>query len=144
LRGHLWLTAKGTGTATPPSNGRVMATPERDVPHEFYEAVGYRALGGRLVRLDMLERFAHEARKLAHQGPFAATPALGAMLGGTLADTGAILEALGYRATAGEAGTTFAPSHRMRRQHHKRERARERPTDLHSPFAALRRMQPAE
>jgi len=140
LRGQLWLTASGAGRVAPPPAGRVMIVPERDVPAGYYEAVGYRALGGRLVRLDMLERFAAEARALGRGGPFTAQPKLGALLGATAAETGAILEALGYRATAGEAGVTYTAQPRSRR----RPRRGGQPADSDSPFAALRRVQPAE
>jgi ATP-dependent RNA helicase SUPV3L1/SUV3 len=136
----LWLTASGAGRVAPPPAGRVMIVPERDVPAGYYEAVGYRALGGRLVRLDMLERFAAAARALGRGGPFTAQPKLGALRGATAAETGAILEALGYRATPGEAGVTYSAQPRTRRG----PRRGARPSDSDSPFAALRRMQPAE
>jgi ATP-dependent RNA helicase SUPV3L1/SUV3 len=140
LRGQLWLAASGTGPVAPPPAGRVMLAPERDVPPGYYEALGYRALGGKLVRLDMLERFAAEARALARAGTLGASPKLGALLGATAAETGAMLEGLGYKAVAGEAGTTYAADPRARR----RTRARKPMPDLDSPFAPLLRIQPAE
>ena len=140
LRGRLWVAAQGLDRMPPPPAGRVMLTAEPGVPIGYYEAMGYRALGGKLVRLDMLERFAVEARALARQGPFAPPAKLGALLGGTVADIGAILEALGYRGSTGDSGTVFAAARRPGRK----RPAPRRPRDLDSPFAALRRMQPAE
>jgi len=118
----------------------VLLAPERDVPAEYYEAVGYRALGGCLIRIDMLERFAAQVRALARHGPFAAPPALGALLGATAAETGAMLEALGLRATVDEGGTVYASAPRRGRGKPRRSG----PPVPDSPFAALRRQLPAQ
>ena len=144
LRGLLWAAAAGFGRALAPPSGRVMLTPEAGVPAGYYEAIGYRALAGRVIRLDMLERFAFDARTLARQGAFIPPAALGALLGATLAETGAVLEALGFRPQPGESGTTYAAAPRRdrgKRRRHDAQRPEKPRAD--SPFAALRRLQPA-
>ncbi len=141
LRGILWAAFHGVGRVPAPPFGRVLVVPEGDVPPGYYEAIGYRALGGTLVRLDMLERFAFDARALARSGAFTPSPALGALLGATRAETAALLEALGYRPVQTETGIVFAAPQGQGRRGRKRRPDRREPPD--SPFAALRRMQPA-
>ncbi len=142
-RGLLWAAANGKTLAIAPPNGRVMLTAEGGTPPAYYEAIGYRALGARMVRLDMLERFAFEARTLARQGPFAPPGTLGALLGATIAETGAILIALGFRAATNETGTVYtATPRRERLKKQAKAKHRDQPRDPDSPFAALRRLQP--
>jgi ATP-dependent RNA helicase SUPV3L1/SUV3 len=142
-RGLLWAAGSGLAMSMAPPDGRAMLAPEAGAPDGYYEAIGYRALGGRMIRLDMLERFAFEARNLARQGPFAPPGALGALLGATLAETGAILVALGFRPAATETGTVYtATPRRERLRQAEKAKRRGRKRDPDSPFAALRRLQP--
>ncbi len=146
LRGLLWIAAFSPGRAIVPPSGRVMLVPEPEAPPGYYEAIGYRALAGRLIRLDMLERFAFEARTLARQGAFTPPANLGALLGATLAETGAILEALGFRARAGANGTTYQAGPRKgpgKGRHAGKAAQRKEGARADSPFAALKRLQPA-
>ena len=142
-RGLLWAAAQGVTLTIAAPNGRVMVSAEGDTPPAYYEAIGYRALGQRMIRLDMLERFAFEARTLARQGPFAPPGTLGALLGATAAEAGAVLVALGFKATTNDAGTLYAAMPRRERaKKHAQAKQRAEKRDPDSPFAALRRLQP--
>ncbi len=135
LRAALWCCHAGSPPLPPPQAGRVWVP--ATLPEAFYEAVGYRPLAGLAIRVDMLERFAADARALAREGPFQATPALDAVLG---TPAGRILEALGYQARPHpELGVTYQP----RRRPPARPRRR-RPASETSPFAVLRARVPKE
>ncbi|HEY1723680.1 MAG TPA: helicase-related protein [Magnetospirillaceae bacterium] len=141
-RGLLWAAAQNITLSLAPPNGRVMMTAEAGASPAYYEAIGYRALGERMIRLDMLERFAFEARTLARQGPFAPPGNLGALLGATAAEAGTILLALGFKATTNETGTTYAAiprRDRLKKQAKAKQHAEKRNPD--SPFAALKQLQ---
>jgi ATP-dependent RNA helicase SUPV3L1/SUV3 len=137
LRTVLWTTHAGVAPLAPPPQGRISIAARSDVPPDFYEAVGFRLFGQRAVRVDMLERFAAECRKLARHGPFAASPALLALLGAPPEDAAAVLEALGFKAQAGDPGPVYVPAGR---RPPKTGAGRRRSAAEASPFAALRRM----
>jgi ATP-dependent RNA helicase SUPV3L1/SUV3 len=124
LRALLWGVWSGHPHPDPPG-GRVseLATAEP----EFYAAVGYRVVGGRAIRVDMLERFAAEARRLARAGAFPPAP-LASLLGCRPEEAAAVLDALGFR----RQGDTFLPGRRPPPPR-RRERAH-----ADSPFAVLR------
>ena len=62
----------------------------------FYAACGYEPVGPRLLRADVLDRFAAEARRAAGGGPFRPDPASAAALGCPPAEVAGVLRALGY------------------------------------------------
>jgi len=139
LRGLLWTIRHGLTPLPAPPPGRISLVPPEGVPTGYYAAIGYRLLAGRALRVDMLERFAAEARALARHAPFIAPPALLGLVSAPPAEARAMLEALGYRATPGETGLTYRPI---------RKRPVAAPAPHHapnaaSPFAALRRLTPA-
>ena len=138
LRALLWTTHAGRPALTPPPPGRVSLAVDPEVDAGFYEAIGFRRLGNRAVRVDMLERFAAEARRLARSGPFVLPPALLSLLGANLDEAREILLALGYQARSGDQGVTFAAG---RRRADRPRRPRSDGTEA-SPFAALRRSVP--
>ncbi len=140
LRALLWTTHAGLAPIAAPPPGRVSLPVDTEAPAAFYEAVGFRRLSGRAVRVDMLERFAAEARKLARQGSFTVPPALLSLLGVPPQDAKTVLEALGYRAVDGEQGTIFAAG---RRRWPGARPGRHKGDNDASPFAALRRRAPA-
>jgi ATP-dependent RNA helicase SUPV3L1/SUV3 len=130
MRAILW--AAHAGLPPPPvPGGRVSVAVAG--PAGFYEAVGYRVLGAVAVRVDMLERFAAEARTQAraHQQGFAATGTLTAPLGLKPEDAAGVLAALGYRQVTVEERVLWragrVPVVRRDRPRHD------------SPFAVLRR-----
>lgn len=135
LRALLWCIHQGTPVLPPPPPGSVSVPLGADTPPAFFEAIGFRPLGGRAVRLDMLERFAAEARHLARQGPFTVVPPLASRLNLSPGDTGALLVALGYRA---EAGGADGPLYRTASRHGPGQRHRRSTNKADaSPFAAL-------
>ena len=74
LRGLLWALASGQPSAPVPKGNAAPRDPA--ISAAAYEAMGYRVLGSRVLRLDRVERLAARARALARQGAFAALPEL--------------------------------------------------------------------
>jgi ATP-dependent RNA helicase SUPV3L1/SUV3 len=110
---------------------------------EFYNAIGYRIVGPRALRVDQLERLAAALRRLARQGPFTPSPDLASLAGCRQAELPEILTALGYRAVADEAGTTFVPGKRRRPRAERKSglgRGWPRGDETDSPFAKLREL----
>jgi ATP-dependent RNA helicase SUPV3L1/SUV3 len=72
LRALLWNlhnSTPGAFHASPPA-GRVAIDAVEGVPDEFWLAIGYRRLGGRVMRVDMVERVAFLVRNAAREGKF--------------------------------------------------------------------------
>jgi ATP-dependent RNA helicase SUPV3L1/SUV3 len=113
VRAILWCIHRNHPPIPLPPAGRVSVPASASAA--FYEAIGYRRLGGLAIRLDMLERFAAELRKLARQGPVTAPAEWRQALGISSEDLDRLIEALGRKP---------------------RKRPAKEPTD--SPFAALR------
>ncbi len=71
LRGLLFSLANGAFyEGAPPPAGRVAIDTIADVPDAYWLAVGYRRLGQRVMRVDMVERVAMLVRVAARQGQF--------------------------------------------------------------------------
>ena len=66
---NLWHGTEGVFHAPPPA-GRVAVDAVEGVTDGFWLAVGYRRLGGRVMRVDMVERVALVVRNLAREGQF--------------------------------------------------------------------------
>ncbi len=85
----------------PPKAGLVSLPAERDLPHAYYYASGYRPSGARAVRIDMLERLAGQIRAQRDAGGlaggFEATQQLMSLVGCSGEDFESILTSLGYR-----------------------------------------------
>ena len=93
LRALLWnlyLNDSGTFHAPPPA-GRVTIDSVENVPDEFWLAVGYRRLGGRVMRVDMVERVALLVRTAAREGQFKITEDMLSLAGATREQMGAML-----------------------------------------------------
>ena len=105
--------------------GRTSIVTDHAFERNFYRLAGFRFLGKRAVRIDILERLADLIRPLLQWKPgaatrpegaydgrrFIATPAMLSILGATADDMEEILKGLGYRAdsvTADEAATHLA------------------------------------
>jgi ATP-dependent RNA helicase SUPV3L1/SUV3 len=131
FRALLWCVHRGHAFAAPPPPGRVSIAAAQSAA--FYEAIGYRVLGGLAIRLDMVERFAAELRKLARQGPIAPPPAWRQQLGISGEDLNKVITALGYAASRDGELVSFQPQ--------RRPRVKPAPDNRDSPFAALRRRQ---
>jgi ATP-dependent RNA helicase SUPV3L1/SUV3 len=147
LRGLLWIAAHRDGPVPvlPPA-GRVSVPLASDVPGAFYAACGYRPIGDTGYRIDMLERFAAEARRLAREKVAVFPPAVLSLLGITQEAGVQVLKALGFKAHVNEAGLAFT----LRRRtpaHVKAKRLAEKkapdPALVDSPFAKLRDLIPS-
>ncbi|MCI5075154.1 helicase-related protein [Oricola sp.] len=93
------------------STGRTSLVPDPEFDTAFYKLAGYRHLGSRAVRVDILERLADLIRPAlqfreggnalpegaAGGGRFFVTPAMMSILGATADDMEAVLGSLGYR-----------------------------------------------
>jgi ATP-dependent RNA helicase SUPV3L1/SUV3 len=147
LRGLLWIAAQRDALehipALPPV-GRVSVPLSQRVPESFYVACGYRPIGETGFRIDMLERFAAEARRLARAKTPGLPPAILSLLGINSEAGVMVLKNLGFKAKINETGLVFS----LRRRtpaHIKAERLAERavnaPSD--SPFAKLKELIPS-
>jgi ATP-dependent RNA helicase SUPV3L1/SUV3 len=126
----------------PPPAGRLSVRLDPALPAAYYEAIGYLPRGRLAVRVDRLELFALEARRLAREGPFAATPKLLSLIACPKEELAALLSALGYRVEVGEEGQPFVSKSRRKskRRAARRQHSADEPAApaSDSPFAALR------
>jgi len=129
-RAVLWCLHRNHPPVPLPPAGRVSVPASQSAA--FYEAIGYRRFGALAIRLDMLERFAAELRKLARQGPVTAPPAWRQALGIGSAELDTLIMAMGYRPKQHGDVVSFQPGKKPRKKPAK---------DISdSPFAALRHL----
>jgi ATP-dependent RNA helicase SUPV3L1/SUV3 len=140
LRGLLWCLHAGwqdVPHALPLS--RPSLTPPAAVPTAFLEAMGYRSLGGRAIRVDILERLQRRLRVLT-----AATTTilperdLARLVGCETEALAPLLAALGYRAERTDGRLHLVGGRRRPAPRGKRPMARHDAEDSGSPFAVLR------
>jgi len=146
LRGLLWIAAhRDLPAPILPGPGRVAIPLAPGTPPVFYVACGYRPIGEAGYRIDMLERFAAEARRLAREKVAVLPPATLSLLG-IDKDAGlAVLKSLGFKAKLTEAGVSFALRRRVP-AHVKAKRlaASKKPAPpSDSPFAKLKELIPS-
>jgi ATP-dependent RNA helicase SUPV3L1/SUV3 len=144
LRALLWTASRRNPPATLPSPGFVTTPVDPATPDGFYEAIGYRVLGERAVRVDILDRIAQRLMRLARHGPFELPPDLASIMGLSVDQTQGVVAGLGYRQSP--TGATFerAASRRQtpegatsRRPGRGNRRGRGRRGVSDSPFARL-------
>jgi len=110
LRGLLWSVSNGRFPEEGlPPEGRVQVERQAETPKEFDLALGYQRLGGRAIRIDMVERIAALVRQAARNGPFAINPDMLSLAGVDHETFAAILNDLGYR-KVGERPAEPAPA----------------------------------
>lgn len=126
----LW--AVKNGGAVPALPGGVAAPRNLEISEDAYNAMGYRVVGPRVLRVDKLERLAAAARRLSRQGPFGPSPELAALGGCSLDDLAAMLTSLSYRAVHDGNGVTFHA-----RRSSKARSDRQQAPRLDGPFAKL-------
>ena len=96
LRGLLWsLHEEAFFDGAPPPAGRVAIDAIADVPDLYWLAIGYRRLGQRVMRVDMVERVAMLVRTAARAGQFKITEDMLSLAGATREAMGLMLLDLG-------------------------------------------------
>ena len=104
LRSLLWSLHDGAFfDGAPPPAGRVAIDSIDDVPDLYWLAIGYRRLGQRVMRVDMVERVAMLVRTAARAGPFKITEEMLSLAGATREVMGMILLDLGCKLVGEEA-----------------------------------------
>ncbi|MGE4062318.1 MAG: helicase-related protein [Rhodospirillaceae bacterium] len=143
LRGLLWIAAhRDIPAPRLPPPGRVSIPLDVGVPHDFYRACGYQPLHGAGYRIDMLERFAATARKLAREKIRVLPPEHLSLLG-INATTGAeVLRALGFKAKLEENGLVFRLKRRRPPHAPLKHKAKSKAEGVNadSPFAKLKHL----
>ncbi len=139
-RALLW-TVNGKRPAVPaaPARNAFSLAVDTKLPVGFYAALGYRVVGGCAFRVDVVERIAAKARKLARLGPFTPGADLASLARCNPADVGALLASIGYRAEPPDAGglVCYVWPDKPRSKRASGKPARRRGGDAASPFAKL-------
>ena len=136
LRALLWALAANHGTVpVVPAKGEVAMDADPALPDGFYQAIGYRKLGLRALRVDMAERLAAEIRKLTRKGQAVASSDLVSLSGSSRETFVTIAAALGFRAVLSDDAITLVPQRRKAKR--KRTNKPDRKLDPGSPFAKL-------
>ncbi|RMD63425.1 MAG: disulfide oxidoreductase [Alphaproteobacteria bacterium] len=159
LRALLWAVHAGVSLPVPTvEEVRAPSFPVgEDMPEGLCLALGYRRFSppagtgaaALAVRVDVLERLAYAAHKLAARGPFAATARLRRLAGCDAGALAVVLQGLRYRMLRTEAGVRFVPRRRAASAGKtegppvakRRRRRAGRTGDPDSPFARLRELE---
>ncbi|MBC6440680.1 MAG: disulfide oxidoreductase [Rhodospirillales bacterium] len=133
LRAILWSLANRAETLpVVPARGEVAIDAGDGLANGFYQAIGYRRLGPRALRVDMAERLAADIRKLTRKGSSEAPAELISLSGSSRTQFVAIVTALGFRAVLeGDKVTLVPPRHKGRKKPVAKK------IDPASPFARL-------
>jgi len=134
----LWgVWTKASQLTGPPAPGLTSFAHDGE-PQPFLHAAGFRLIGGRAIRFDMLERLEEELDKAALGGTDAATllPKLISLLGTGNDEARAVLSALGWRQVEVK---DAAPVWRKAKEK-RRRREQQTPPPEHSPFAGLKEL----
>ena len=146
LRSLLWQANNQVSGCQLPAPGLVSAPRDQQTANEYYSAIGYRVIGDRIVRIDIVDRVALTLIRLARKGPFQMPSEISALLGMGNEQANEVAVALGFKKT-GEEGLYS----RVRRgqgpkpkQKHAKQRTRtnkktrgSKTADPNSPFAQL-------
>ena len=160
LRAILWMVnTPSTPTPTLPPAGRVSFPTEEGVPVEYYLAAGFYAVSGMAYRVDMVERFSAEVRRLLREGISILPPAQLSPLGIGAENAVTLIVSLGYVSSIGEEGVAIAVKRKPQRSKKtsvnkklagndgkpdkkspklRLSRPKEKPIDPDSPFAVLK------
>ncbi len=106
-RALLWALFHERDMRTPPGAGLVTVPADDDVPADFLAACGYVKLGGRAVRIDVLDRLAVDLQRQSRAGAMTVGPAQLNLLGLSMEAARPVFEALGYGAEETEAGLVW-------------------------------------
>jgi ATP-dependent RNA helicase SUPV3L1/SUV3 len=134
LRNIIWAAWTESKPISPLPPGRVSLPAPPGVKSTTFEAIGYTLLGQRAMRIDILERLAHQAWERSKSGGFGLAPELLSMCGCGHKELTDILTELGYLAK-GEGKNKIFHRHRKPRKSIKQKKSR--PPKPDSPFAVL-------
>lgn len=156
LRALLWQLYKEEAIRTPPTPGLTSLVPEPGANEGFYEASGYRLIGGRALRIDILDRLAVLLLRQARRGPFELSHEILSLLGLSADQALPVIAALGYRLGDTEDGPRLARAKPKRRGGNpaakgnakrnkqkpppQKAKPRQIPVDPNSPFAVLQEL----
>jgi hypothetical protein len=144
LRALLWSVHMGAGPVGKLPFGRPTFAPHPGTPENLYAASGYRVMGTRAIRVDVVEQIAGLAFRLSRQEFAGPAVHLTRLLGCGVGELAPALAVLGYRLTIEEAGIRLFVAPRPQRFSGPRRVARNnRGQDSKSPFAALQALQSA-
>ena len=139
LRALLWTVHRGKPARPPPAPGLRAVAPDSAVEAAFYDACGYRVVGGRAIRVDVLDRLAGRLARAGRNGPFALSPDILSGVGLPLDRLAPVLRALGYEeAGSGRPGEYVRARRRNGRGRPPRDPASRRAASSRdTPFAKL-------
>ena len=103
----LWAAHRGIEAPPVGRPGHVSMALSPGLPDGYYEAAGYAVVGGRALRVDMLERLAETVDAVANTGPVTMSSDLLSLVGCTRADFPQIMAWLGFRPAKGESSGQF-------------------------------------
>ena len=135
LRAKLWVANHPGAVAPSIPPGRVAVAVGLGVEAGFYLACGYQPIGEAAYRVDMIERFAAAARKLARDKVRLLPSVNLSMIGAPLTAAVPVLQALGFRAKLTPEGVMFGFK--------RRPVAPVTPVESGSPFAKLKELIPS-
>ena len=95
-RAMLWKLFNEREAGPPPGAGLVTVAAGDDLPEDFLEACGYAKLGGRAIRIDVLDRVAIDLQRQSRAGKMDIGAAQLNLLGLSMDDARPVFEALGY------------------------------------------------
>ncbi|MEI9987748.1 MAG: hypothetical protein WDN69_34235 [Aliidongia sp.] len=128
-----------------PPPGRLSVSADSLGRADYAEAIGYRVVGPRAIRVDRLEQLAAALRQRARlAGGFPLEPLLASSIGAPMAELPAVVAALGYRGAAQEDGVLrFAPLPRRSRRNGAARKPvpPPRPVAPDHPFAKLKELE---
>ena len=151
-RALLWATYLERDPVAPPAAGLVTVPAGDEFPDGFLDACGYCRLGGRAIRIDVLDRVAVDLQRQSRAGKIAIGPAQLNLLGLSMEDARPVFEALGYAAEESADGLAWKwggrpkpkPERAPRKRTEKKRRAatgrKAVEIDENSPFAKLREL----
>ena len=116
LRALLWAVYCGNPVCPPPAAGLKSVAPDKTVDEAFYDACGYRVVGGRVLRVDILDRLALQLAQASRDGPFVLSPAILSGVGLSFDDMAPIVTALGYEAKTSGEPNEYVRSRRRRKR----------------------------
>lgn len=143
LRAVLWSVHAGSAPVTGLRLGRPSLPYRTGMSEAFFEAVGYRVLGGRPVRVDIVEHVTARAARCARQRTLVPAAELAGLLGCPTEELMPAMASLGFRLEPTDEGMRILVAPRARGPSRRAQRYANENRETHSPFAALRQLHSA-